>query len=87
MKRPVGTLLVLFLLLSFTGCGKTADDKEGMLQIIAQKESISNELLTQTIGTVELGDTLLMCAMTGNDNEGRQYYAAEFKVDRQTPAA
>ncbi len=79
MKKLVNTLLIVCLILSFESCGKTADDNEGMLQIIAEEEGISDKLLMQIIGTVELGDTLLMCAMSGNENQGYQYFAAEFK--------
>jgi hypothetical protein len=79
MKKFVSTLLILCLLLIFASCGRIAADNEGMVQIIAEENGISGELLTKVIGTVEHGDVLLMCVATGNEYQGHQYYAAEFK--------
>ena len=68
-KKKCGTWIGLKKFENMWRCGKTADDSEGMLQIIAEEEGITDELLMQIIGTVELGDTLLMCAMAGNENQ------------------
>lgn len=82
MKRLVGLLCLTCLFCVFAGCGQAAGSEEEMLQIIAKAEGISEGLDMQTVGTVEAGDRLLLCVMTGTDNQGRQPYAAEFRREQ-----
>ena len=81
MKKCVLSLIVACLIFAVSGCGQTADSTEEMLRIIAEEEGISDELEIQTIGTVDLGQIILVCVMTGNENQGHQYFAAEFQQE------
>jgi len=82
MKKCVLSLIVACLIFAISGCSQTADNTEEMLRIIAEEEGISDELEIQTIGTVDLGQMMLVCAMTGNENQGHQYLAAEFQQEK-----
>ncbi len=78
MKKSAVLILILYLLVIFSGCGRSAADQEGMLKIIAEENGVSEGLSVQAAGTVELGDAVLMCAAAGDDSQGRKYFAAEF---------
>lgn len=81
MKKLAGILLSACLMVSLTGCGRTAGNGEEMLQILAEKEGFSGEPSAQTIGTVEQDDAVLLCVMTGDENQGFRYYAAEWETE------
>ena len=79
MKKRAWLILFLCLPAVFAGCGQTAVDEQEMVQIMAQKNGISGEAVMRSAGTVDLGDVVLMLALTGDQNQGRKYYAAEFR--------
>ncbi len=79
MKRSAWLILFLCLPAIFAGCGQIAADEQEMVQIMAQKNGIYDEASMRAAGTVELGDTMLMLVLTGNDNQGYTFFADEFK--------
>lgn len=78
MKRLMGMLLIFCLIPVFVGCSQRADNQAEMLQMMGQEAGIEHTLL-QPIGSIEQDDRLFLCAMTGNEQQGYQYYGAEFK--------
>ena len=75
MKRIIAILLILFMVLSFTGCEKAMYDEEAFIERAREEFHIADAetIEIKYIGEIIKGDKALMWFMSGNEYQAHRY--------------